>query len=97
MVRQTPLFRVCVHVLLAPPSVLGAWSMVLVLWLPFKCILLLLSIITLFNLSLQHVSLYASFASFHTVLSYLCNGMHIGMHGMQLSTCFSTSSATLLV
>ena len=30
MVRQTPLFHVCVHVVLAPPSVLGAWSMALV-------------------------------------------------------------------
>ena len=27
MVRQTPLFHVCVCVLLAPPSVLGVWSM----------------------------------------------------------------------
>ena len=34
MVRQTPLFYVYVHVLLAPPSVLGAWSKALVLWLP---------------------------------------------------------------
>ena len=25
MVRQTPLFHMCVHVLLAPPNVLGAW------------------------------------------------------------------------
>ena len=29
MVRQTPLFHVYVHVLLALPSVLGAWSMAL--------------------------------------------------------------------
>ena len=28
---------VCVHIVLAPPSVLGAWSMALVLWLPFEC------------------------------------------------------------
>ena len=26
----------CVHVLLAPPSVLSAWSTALVLWLPFS-------------------------------------------------------------
>ena len=36
MVRQTPPFHVCVHVLLAPPSVLGAWSMILLLWLPIN-------------------------------------------------------------
>ena len=36
MVRQTPPFHVCVHVVLAPPSVLGAWSMALGLWLPFE-------------------------------------------------------------
>ena len=36
MVGQTLLFYVCVHVLLAPPSVLGAWSKALVLWLPFE-------------------------------------------------------------
>ena len=30
MVRQTPLFHVFVHVQLAPPSTLGAWSMALV-------------------------------------------------------------------
>ena len=37
MVRQTPLlFHVGVLVQLAPPSVLGAWCMALVLWLPFK-------------------------------------------------------------
>ena len=36
MVRQTPPFHVCVHVLLALPSVLGAWSMTLVIWLPFN-------------------------------------------------------------
>ena len=29
MVRYTPQFHVCVHVVLAPPSVLGAWSMAL--------------------------------------------------------------------
>ena len=29
MVRQTPPFHVCVHILLALPSVLGEWSMVL--------------------------------------------------------------------
>ena len=32
-------FVLCVHVLLAPPSVLGAWSMALVLWLPFNFLL----------------------------------------------------------
>ena len=37
MVRQTPPFHVCVHVVLALPSVLGAWSMALVPWLPFEC------------------------------------------------------------
>ena len=30
-------YHVCVFVVLAPPSVLGAWSMALVLWLPFEC------------------------------------------------------------
>ena len=29
-------FHMCVHVLLAPPTVLGLWSIVLVLWLPIK-------------------------------------------------------------
>ena len=37
MVRWTPPFHVCVCVELAPLSVLGAWSMPLVLWLPFEC------------------------------------------------------------
>lgn len=35
-VRQTTLFCVCVHVLLAPPSGLGALSIALVLSLLFK-------------------------------------------------------------
>ena len=30
--------NVCVYVVLAPPSVLGEWSMALVLWLPFECL-----------------------------------------------------------
>ena len=36
-VRYTPPFHVCVHIVLAPPTVLGAWSLALVLWLPFGC------------------------------------------------------------
>ena len=36
MVRQTPLLRVLVHVLLALCSVLGSWSMTHVLWLIYK-------------------------------------------------------------
>ena len=34
---DTTISCVCVHVLLAPPSALGAWSMALVLWLPYYC------------------------------------------------------------
>ena len=34
---DTTISYVCVHVLLALPSVLCAWSMALVLWLPFEC------------------------------------------------------------
>ena len=30
----------CVHVVLALPSVLGVWSIAPVLWLPFECYLL---------------------------------------------------------
>ena len=37
MIRKTPPFYVCVHVVLALPSVLGAWSTALVLWLPCEC------------------------------------------------------------
>ena len=29
--------HICVHVVLAPPGLLGAWSMALWLWLPFQC------------------------------------------------------------
>ena len=39
MVRQAPV--ICVMV---PPIHLGAWSMALMLWLPFELLLLLLSI-----------------------------------------------------
>ena len=36
-VRQTPLFHVCLHVLLAPPRVLDVCFTALVLWLQYYC------------------------------------------------------------
>ena len=42
MVRQTSRL-IHVHVLVAPPSALSAWSMALVLWLPVKYLLLFIN------------------------------------------------------